>query len=239
LLFGSTSWQDPSVVDFRYAQFCPLARATEILGERWTLLVVRELLLGGQRFSDLLRRLPGVSSSVLTERLGRLEDRGIVERRELPPPAGSTVYELTELGGELRAAVVELVRFGARLLEAPRAGEHIEPDWLRLAGIAFARRRASAPRAFRVRVSGAPHDVEFFVRGGPEGTVVDDEACEVDASLRGDPLTLLALFSGRAAPEDLVGGGALQIEGETAAVADLPTLFDVPAPIPNDKESLS
>ncbi|HSJ96046.1 MAG TPA: helix-turn-helix domain-containing protein, partial [Myxococcota bacterium] len=69
--------------EFRYAQFCPLARAAEVLGERWTLLIVRELMVGPQRFSDLRRRLPGVSSSVLAERLDRLERRGIVRRAQL------------------------------------------------------------------------------------------------------------------------------------------------------------
>ena len=73
----------------------------------------------------------------------------------------------------------------------------------------------------------------------PRIAVVDDEPCEVDASLRGDPLTVLALVSGRVSAEDLVGGGVLQIEGEAAAVADFPTLFDVPAPIHNDQENLS
>ena len=225
--------------DFRYAQFCPLARATEVLGERWTLLVLRELLLGAQRFSDLLRRLPGLSSSVLSARLRSLGDRGLVERRELPPPAGSTVYELTGLGRELRPVLLELARFGARLLGAPREGEHFEPDWLRLAGMAFARRDATAPRAFRVRVSGTDPAAEFFVRGGPEGTAVLDEPCAVDASLCADPLTLLALLSGRVAPDALVGSGALQVEGEPAALRDFPTLFDVPAATPNDQENLS
>ena len=224
---------------FRYAQFCPLARATEVLGERWTLLVVRELLLGAQRFSDLLRRLPGVSSSVLSARLRSLEERGLVERRELPPPAGSTVYELSDLGRELRPVVIELARFGARLLGTPQPGDHLEPDWLRLAGMAFARRDATAPRAFRVRVLGAEPAPEFFVRGGPEGTAVLDEPCAVDASVCGDPLTLLALLSGRVAPDALVGSGALQVEGELAALRDFPTLFDVPAATPNDEERLS
>ena len=75
------------MVEFRYAQFCPLARAAEVVGERWTLLIVRELLLGAKRFSDLRQPLAGVSSSVLADRLGRLEARGLVTRRETPPPA--------------------------------------------------------------------------------------------------------------------------------------------------------
>src|SRR6266852_4653604 len=100
----------------RYDQFCALARAAEILGERWTLLIVRELLLGPRRFSDLRERLDGVSPSVLTERLGRIEKIGLVRRSVLPPPAASTVYELTEHGDALRPAVHELIRWGGRFL---------------------------------------------------------------------------------------------------------------------------
>ncbi|MCH8132535.1 MAG: helix-turn-helix transcriptional regulator [Myxococcales bacterium] len=77
------------VSDFRYAQFCPLARAAEIVGERWTLLILRELLIGPKRFSDLQAPLAGVSSSVLADRLGKLTQRGVVRRRELPPPAAA------------------------------------------------------------------------------------------------------------------------------------------------------
>jgi hypothetical protein len=176
---------------------------------------------------------------MLSARLRSLEGRGLIERRELPPPAGSTVYELSALGRELRPVLIELARFGARLLGPPQAGDHLEPDWLRLASMVFASRDATASLAFRVRVSGAEPEPEFFVRGGPEGTAVLDEPCAVDASLCADPLTLLALLSGSMAPDALVGSGALQVEGEPAAVRDFPTLFDVPAATPNDEESLS
>ena len=113
--------------DHRYAQFCPIARAAEVLGERWTLLILRELFCGPQRFSDLARRLPGISSSVLAERLGRLEARGIAMRRELPPPAPATLYELTPLGSALEPLMLQLVRFGVRMLDAPRPEDHLEP----------------------------------------------------------------------------------------------------------------
>ncbi len=84
--FESRFWQDTGVGSFRYAQFCPLACAAEILGERWTLLILRELFVGPQRFTDLRRRLPGISSSILATRLARLEERGIVARSSLAPP---------------------------------------------------------------------------------------------------------------------------------------------------------
>jgi DNA-binding HxlR family transcriptional regulator len=227
------------VGEFRYAQFCPLARATEIVGERWTLLVVRELLLGAQRFSDLLRRLAGVSSSVLADRLARLEARGVVRRRELPPPACASVYELTERGLALRPAVLELARWGARFLEPPRPGEHLEPDWLKLACMVFARAGDSPARAFRVVVPGPGAERAFFVRGGPAGTRVLDTPCEADACLRADPLTLLALLSGRAEPAALLRSGALSLDGEVDALADFPALFDFGPRSPNQERSPS
>ena len=98
---------------FRYDQFCPLACAAEIVGERWTLLVLRELLLGSQRFSDLKRRLPGLSSSILAERLERLEERWIVERQSSAPPTPAALYALTPLG---RAFEPARLSFGAPLV---------------------------------------------------------------------------------------------------------------------------
>src|SRR3989337_600144 len=132
---------------FRYPQFCALARACEILGERWTLLIVRELLLGSKRFSDLRGRLDRISTSILAERLARLEAQGIGQRAVLEPPAASTIYELTEDGQALRATVFELIRWGARYLLPPRPDERVEPDWLRLALAAYARDGGSPARS--------------------------------------------------------------------------------------------
>ena len=138
---------------FRYSQFCPVARAVEVLGERWTLLIGRELLIGPQRFSDLLRRLPGLSSSVLADRLASLEERGLVARRELPPPAPAELYELTESGLGLKPLLYELARFGLRFMEAPRPGDHSEPDWLRLGlEMSSAAAGATPPRVFSLCV---------------------------------------------------------------------------------------
>lgn len=89
-----------------YDQYCPLACALDLLGERWTLLIVRDLLLGPKRYGDLHRGLPGLATDLLTERLRALEEAGIVQRRELPPPAAATVYELTDRGRQDRKSVV-------------------------------------------------------------------------------------------------------------------------------------
>ena len=99
-----------------YNQFCALAYALDVVGERWTLLIIRELLAGPRRFTDLIDGLPGVSTNLLTERLKSLEQRGLVRRRTLPPPAGSTVYELTCIGRGIEQAVLELGRWGSQFL---------------------------------------------------------------------------------------------------------------------------
>jgi DNA-binding HxlR family transcriptional regulator len=98
-----------------YGQICPIARSLDVLGERWTLLVIRELLLGPKRFTDLLVVLPAMGTNRLGERLKRLQDAGAVARRTLPPPSGARVYELTSYGERLRPAVYCLGAWGAEL----------------------------------------------------------------------------------------------------------------------------
>src|SRR6478735_6235317 len=97
-----------------YQDACGTAFAMELVGERWSILIIRELMLGGRRFSDLRASLPGISAKVLTERLAGLEQAGVLVRRKLPPPAASQVYELTEWGYLAEVAMQELGRWAAR-----------------------------------------------------------------------------------------------------------------------------
>src|SRR6266536_6294504 len=89
-----------------YEQYCPVARTLDVVGERWTLLIVRDLLMGPKRYTDLRAGLPGIATDILTARLRALEEAGFVRRRELPPPAPATVYELTEDGLEVRHPIL-------------------------------------------------------------------------------------------------------------------------------------
>jgi DNA-binding HxlR family transcriptional regulator len=114
----------------RYGQFCSAARALDVLGDRWAMLVVRELLLGPKRYTDLLDGLPGVGTNVLAVRLRELEEAGIIAREKLPPPAASTVYVLTDDGAALRPVVDELARWGVRLMARPAHGEALRSSWL-------------------------------------------------------------------------------------------------------------
>ncbi len=113
----------------RYDQYCPIACSLGLVGERWTLLVVRELMHGPKRYTDLVDHLNGIGTNILALRLKELEAAGLVEKRKLPPPAASTVYELTATGQELRPVLHELARFGARLMGPPPL-DALHPGWL-------------------------------------------------------------------------------------------------------------
>jgi DNA-binding HxlR family transcriptional regulator len=221
------------VAEFRYAQFCPLARAAEIVGERWTLLIARELLLGPRRFSDLRRGLRGISSSVLAERLAALEANGLVSHRELPPPTPAALYELTELGQGLYPALRELARFGLRFHTLPKRGDHFEAEWVRLALQLFARDGATPARTYRIEIASDAAPVRFRVQGGRSGTRV--LAAEGDAATElafRTPFAAVAVASGRRGHRAALADGTLRASGDLAALADFPLLFEMQPPDP-------
>lgn len=212
---------------FRYEQFCPLARATEILGHRWVLLILRELFVGPQRFSDLRRRLPGVSSSVLAERLAGLEGQGVVDRRELPPPAAASVYELTDDGRALEPALLALTRWGVRFLKSSAAGDHVEPDWLVLAVDAFARTGPTPARRFELRPYSGESEAVLRVSGGPDGTHSIHDDLPVDASIQAPMTVVMGLMSGSISPKTALTDDDVRIEGDIESLSDLPGLFEM------------
>jgi DNA-binding HxlR family transcriptional regulator len=113
----------------RFEQYCPVAHALCLVGERWALLILRDLLHGPKRYTDLLEGLPGIGTNILAARLRGLEEAGIVSKRRLPPPAASTVYELTEYGTELEEVFYALARWGARSLGPPGPEDELYPEW--------------------------------------------------------------------------------------------------------------
>jgi DNA-binding HxlR family transcriptional regulator len=117
-----------------YGQYCGFARALELVGERWALMIVRDLLIGPRRFSDLQRGLPGIPTNILTARLKEMERSGLVERTVQPRESGGGVaYALTQAGKDLEPAVYSLGRWGAKRLGDPRPGETVTPDSLAMA----------------------------------------------------------------------------------------------------------
>lgn len=215
--------------DFRYTQFCPVARAAEILGERWTLLIIRELLLGPIRFRELRRHLSEVSPSVLSARVQSLEARGLVVRRELPPPASVWVFELTELGQSLRPVMLALVRFGVQLLDAPQPGDHFEPRWLRMGIAAVARTSASPEIAFAVTIKDGEGDFTTHLRGSPEGTIVRNvpvgEDPEADVFILAEGMVVMAMASGALDPATALANQQIEVTGSIDDLACFSQLF--------------
>ena len=195
-----------------YGQYCSLARALDAVGERWTLLVVRDLLLGPKRFTDLLDGLPGIGRNLLSARLRHLEAEGVVRRSVLPPPAASRVYELTEDGVELGLALAPLSRWGARRLGRRRREELFRPVWIAMAMSAAADMEAArgVRETYQLEVDG---DV-FHVR-------VDDgrvqpfarPAEHPDVVIRMDTDALVDILSGEQSPLDVLSAGRMAIEG--------------------------
>jgi DNA-binding HxlR family transcriptional regulator len=208
----------------RYGQFCALARALDTVGERWTLLVVRELLLGPKRYTDLIDALPGIGTNLLADRLKELEQRGVVKRTKLPPPAPAAVYELTEYGRDLEPAVVALTRWGSRELSSPRRGEHFRPAWLGIAMMAAFRPEAAAgvSETYEFRIGdevlhARVEDGTLEVRQGP--------ANEPDVTFISDAGTLRKILSARLTLTDAVAHDEAQIAGARAALARCEEVF--------------
>src|SRR5919202_2424221 len=119
--------------EHRYQHYCALARALDVAGDRWTLLIVRELAPGPRRFTDLIDGLPGISRNLLTQRLRALERDGIIARQELPPPAARQIYELTDDGRDLAVALAPLIAWGARRIGDRKASDSFRARWAAVA----------------------------------------------------------------------------------------------------------
>jgi DNA-binding HxlR family transcriptional regulator len=203
----------------RFDQYCPVAHALCLVGERWSLLVVRELLRGPRRYTDLLEGLPGIGTNILASRLRDLEGADVVRKRRLPPPAASTVYELTEYGQELEEAVYALARWGARSLGPPPADEDLYPEWGVNAFLALYDPLAGAGVSgiYVLRVD----DDVFTVRleGGHLHTEVGAaEAAELDAAM--DMETFFALASRELEPQKAVRARRVRLAAGDAEILE-------------------
>jgi DNA-binding HxlR family transcriptional regulator len=178
----------------RYGQRCSLARALDIVGERWSLLVVRELTLGPRRYSDLMDGLPGIPTNLLASRLKDLRAAGVITKYTMPPPTVVTVYELTEAGNALRGAISELRTWGSRYGSTPSDAGAVRPAWALLSASG---RPAALPAGRTCELRVGP---EFFhlstgeaglsIRGGP--------AHAADATITMSAETLYRLLTGHA-----------------------------------------
>lgn len=212
-----------------YGDACGIARALDLVGERWALMVVRELLLGPKRFTDLRAGLPHVSSDVLAQRLRGLEQAGVVEHRRLPPPYASQVYELTMRGRALEPVLIELGRWGGAnapppsddmcmsldahvvslrtLFDPARAGDFAARIELRL-----------GEERFRVEIADGAVEAE-------RGTLPDP-----DAVIETDPTTLIEVLHGHRPLAKALKAGTMRFEGDVEKARRFTELFPLPAP---------
>jgi DNA-binding HxlR family transcriptional regulator len=211
-----------------YGDACGVARALDRVGERWALMIVRELLLGPKRFTDLREGLPHVSADVLAQRLRELEGFGVLTRRRLPPPAASQVYELTAWGRELEPVVMALGRWGARApLAPPECGMSLDSHVLMLRTLFDPARAGELKARLDVRLGGYPLRAEV-ADGGI--AVEPGEAVDPDVRIETDPATLVALVLGERDLREAVGAGDVRIEGDDSVAARFLGLFRVPEP---------
>src|SRR5580765_893572 len=208
----------------RYDQYCPVCHALGLVGERWALLVVRELLKGPKRYTDLLAGMPGVGTNILAARLKELEVGGVVRKRKLPPPAASTVYELTEYGQELEEPLYALARWGARSLPPPTSNEDFYPDWGLNAFAALLDPEAArgVTATYVVRVADDVYTVQL-----DDGKVhVESGASdEADLDFGTDRESFFGLASGELDPRAALADGRVSIE--TGKPAGLDRFFSV------------
>jgi len=212
-----------------YGDACGIARALDVVGERWALMVVRELLLGPKRFTDVRAGLPHVSPDVLAQRLRDLEQAGLVHHRRLPPPFGSQVYELTASGRALERALMELGRWGGAYAPPPRDDMCMSVD----AHILSLRTLFDAERAgdFAARVELRLGDEHFGVVIA-DGTVTADrgELPDADAVIEADPAILIEVLHGHRRLADALAAGSIRISGDKRMAKRFMTLFPLPVP---------
>jgi DNA-binding HxlR family transcriptional regulator len=212
----------------RYDEGCAVAHALDLVGERWALLIVRELLLGPKRFTDLRGGMPGTSADILAQRLRELTDAGVVRRKKLPPPAASEVYELTEWGTDLEPIVTHLGRWGSRSASFnPEADSSVDSIVLSLRALFDAKVAQRFSATIGLRLSG--NDFTIGIDRG-ELQLARAEAVHPDATLDTDRPTLAALLYGGRPVEEAVAAGDLTITGKTDVIKRFLRLFPLPDP---------
>ena len=212
-----------------YSEACGVARALDIVGERWALMVVRELLLGPKRFTDIRASLPGLSPDVLAQRLKDLEAAGVVRKRTLPPPAASKVYELTPQGEALEPVLIALGRWGGANAPPPLEGQGMSFDAHLLSlrtlfdpdlvdGLDTTVQLVLGDERFRAKVAGGELELERGEEPSPAVTIVTDAG------------TLIDIAHGRLSLGDALTADRIEITGDGEAAARFLRLFPLPAP---------
>ena len=211
-----------------YNQFCALAFALDIVGERWTLLIIRELLAGPRRFKDLIDGLPEISTNLLSERLKNLEQQGVLRHRVLPPPAGSAVYELTPVGQALETAVLELGKWGSQFLPSSLEGlalPSVGATTLAIKAFFHPEQAQGITETYELHLG---HEIlQVQIKDGVL-QVQQGQNFKADVIFHTEKPIFMGLFSGQLAPDDALASGLIRIEGDQQALKRFLTLSAVP-----------
>lgn len=208
-----------------YGQYCGLVRAVDMIGERWALLIIRDLLVGPRRFTDLRNGLPRIPTNILSARLRELEAAGVVHRRALPRPAGSVVYELTAYGRELEDIVLAMGRWGVKALGEPEPGEIVTCDSMTIAMRSLFRsdEAVDVDVAYELRLG----DVVLGVRVDRGALDVTEGGLdEADLVIETGP-AIRALLAGEIPPGQAIADGTVHVTGDPALLTTFATLFRI------------
>jgi DNA-binding HxlR family transcriptional regulator len=195
----------------RYGQFCGVTRALEIIGERWALLIIRDLLVSPKRFTDLRQGLPRIPTNILSTRLKELEEAGVVRRRVLPRPSGAVVYELTEYGQELDDIVMALGRWGARRLTEPGPDDIITEDSMVMALRSIFDPEAAVGHTGRYQLNLGQVMIHMDIDNG-HLEVAGGEGADRDIVIESGP-AIRALMAGEITTDDALADGTLTVTG--------------------------
>ena len=208
-----------------YHQYCGVARGLDLIGERWTLLIVRDLLIGPKRYKDLLEGLPGIGTNLLADRLRDLEAAGMVERAVLPPPAASAVYQLTETGQALEPVVAAIGRWGARFLGQPQPEDRfpISAYPVAMRGIFHPEIAVGLTHVYELRLEHG-HVFEIRIDDGLL-TTRESQPVSPDTILTMDTRTLLALLREGLPPRQAIAAGRVTLHGSLEDLDRFVALF--------------
>jgi DNA-binding HxlR family transcriptional regulator len=212
----------------KYEEGCAVSHALDVIGERWALLVVRELLLGPKRFTDLRGGMPGASPDVLAQRLRELKEAGVVRQHKLPPPAGSQVYELTDWGAELEPVLTRLGRWGSRSPSMPYDADRSVDSLVLSLKALFDHTTA---QGFSAAITLRLDENHFSIKiADGQLQLTRGKAQQAAATVETDPQTLAALIYRRRALDDVLRTGEVTISGDSGVAARFLQLFPLPEP---------
>ena len=200
-----------------YGQYCSIAKALDVVGDRWTLLIIRELLIRGAcRYTDLRNGLPGIATNLLSDRIRELESAGLVRREDAPPPIATTLFHLTEAGAELLPVLDAIGRWGLRYMIEPAESDEFRGHWFTFPVSFFLHDRDpdGPPVTIELRTASSPAVIE--ISGGSARTRLGT-APAPDLILQGEPQLILALLSGQLTAAEAADRG-LQVSGDTGVL---------------------